>query len=169
MRSLSPTVLEPPWKAQLQAIAWGAGLTGVLALTLPKLSPELAGTAEVLPFSLLEQTRGGDGEAPVYPAPLRALDGKVVSVTGFAVPYDDPQRAVKLLLCASGGGCFFCAPARSNATMLVHRASDLPFSCWNQGPVTFTGRLRLFSAAAPGEDAGFLFTLDHAELAAAAP
>ncbi|MEO7100326.1 MAG: DUF3299 domain-containing protein [Luteolibacter sp.] len=150
-------------REKIHWLVWGVVVIGLTYVTLPPLPKKASGSSTSIPFSLLAgTTRKGDAP-PVYPAELVALDGRRVTVSGFATPYDDPQTAAKLLLTQGGGGCYFCAPPKENGVVLVRRASKLPLSLGRNEPLTFEGTLHLAHADVTDEEAGqFLFTLDEA-------
>ena len=134
-------------------------------MTLPTLPKAASSSSTAIPFSLLAKATREEDARPVYPADLTALDGRRVTLSGFATPYDDPQTATKLLLAQGGGGCFFCAPPRANGVVLVRRASRAPLPLWKNEPLTFEGTLHLAHPDSVDDEAGqFLFTLDEAGL-----
>jgi hypothetical protein len=73
-----------------------------------KSSPPLApGAAQPIKFQLLQMTTCDDVGTATYPAKLQKLDGQRVSVTGFLMPYDNPQEMGKLLLTKDSSSCFY--------------------------------------------------------------
>ncbi|MEO5716376.1 MAG: DUF3299 domain-containing protein [Luteolibacter sp.] len=152
-------------REKIHWLLWGVVAIAAIYLTLPPLPKTASRSSTAVPFPLLLETiRNGDAP-PVYPAGLVALDGRRVTISGFATPYDDPQTAAKLLLSEGGGGCYFCAPPGANGVVLVRRASKAPLSLWQNEPLTFEGTLHLTRADSTDEEAGrFLFTLDDAGL-----
>ena len=150
-------------REKIHWLVWSVVVIGLTYVTLPPLPKKASGSSTSVPFSLLAKATRNGGELPVYPADLIALEGRRVTLTGFASPYDDPETAAKLLLTQGGGGCYFCAPPRENGVVLVRRASKLPLSLWRNEALTFEGTLRLAHADVTDEEAGqFLFTLDEA-------
>ena len=144
-------------------LVWGIVIVAILYLSLPPAPRAASSSSVAIPFSLLAKTTRDQGSPPVYPADLIALDGRRVTISGFATPYDDPQTALKLLLAQGGGGCFFCAPPRVNGVVLVRRTPKASQFMWTNQPLTFEGILHLSHADSTDEDARYFpFTLDEA-------
>ena len=103
---------------------------------------------------------------PEFPDELRSLDGKRVRITGFVMPYDDPEKLQKLLLVETPGGCFFCAPPNANALLFVRRDAKDGALAFGMDPVTFDGTLSLWHAGMQKSDEArqFLFTLNDARV-----
>ena len=101
---------------------------------------------------------------PEFPDELRNLDGRRVRITGFVMPYDDPEKLQKILLVETPGGCFFCSPPSANALLFVRRDPKDGALEIGMDPVAFEGTLHLWHAGMKkGDDARqFLFTLDDA-------
>jgi len=144
-------------------LLYGGVIIGLAYLTLPRLPKAASRDSTAIPFSLLAETKRNEDGVPSYPTTLMALNGRRVTISGFATPYDNPEIAAKLLLTQCGSGCFFCAPPRANGVVLVRRTSNMPLLLWGNGPLTFEGTLHLAHADSTDEEARqFLFTLDEA-------
>lgn len=122
-------------------------------------------TAVPISFKLLSRTRCGGTESPVYPDELRACEGRIVTISGFATPYDDPQHPAKMLLTQTGSGCFFCAPPDARGVVLIRCSSNEVPVLWGTNAVTFEGTLHLVRPDSTDEEAKrFLFAIDGATL-----
>jgi hypothetical protein len=153
-------------REKIHYLIWSLVVIVLTYLTTPSRQQKSpSGTSVAVPFSLLAETTRNEESLPRYPAHLLALDDHRVTISGFATPYDDPQIASKLLLAASGGSCYFCAPPRVNGVVLVRRISKSPLPLWKNQQLTFEGMLHLVHADTKDEEARqFFFTLDEASM-----
>lgn len=120
--------------------------------------------ATTITFAILGKTTFSNTPPPKFPAELRKLEGKRVRISGFASPYDNPEKLTKMLLSNSPGGCFFCSPSSVNAVVFVRRIpADKPLKNIDD-MVEVEGILHLWRAEMnKGDEAkGFLFTIDQA-------
>ena len=120
---------------------------------------------QTLTFELLEKTVYSEKPPPIFPAELRKLEGKRVRLSGFMIPYDDPEKLFKLMLVKTPGGCFFCSPPSPTSVVFVRRpATDSPLS-YTTEIIVFEGILHLWHSELKDDDEtkGFFFTLDDAK------
>ncbi len=123
---------------------------------------ELGGTE--ISFGLLAKTVVNLLPPPKFPPELGQLEGKRIHISGFPIPYDDPEHMKKLMLVSSPGGCFFCSPPAANGIVFVRRAPGDPKLSDDVIMVNVEGTLRLWRAEMKDDDEakGFLFTIDDA-------
>ena len=124
------------------------------------------GSISALSFDLLTQTVVSATPPPKYLPQLHALEGKRVRISGFVMPFHDPEMLTQLMLVKSSGLCSCCNPPDLNAKVLVRRKTqDAPLALDGQ-PQTFVGTLHLWRSDLPemSESRRFLFTLDDASI-----
>jgi len=119
-----------------------------------------------LSFELLEKTEYNDEWVPVFPKELSKMEGKLIRITGFITPYDDPKNLVKLILVKSPGGCFFCSPPPPTDVVFVRQTANDPPLKYSFDPISFEGifHLRRSDMKEDDEAKGFFFTLDDAKV-----
>ena len=119
-----------------------------------------------LNFELLEKTEYSNEWIPAFPMELSKLEGKRLHITGFIVPYDNPETLSKLMLVKSPGGCFFCMPPLPTDVVFVRRTATDPPLKYSFESTSFEGTLHLWhSEMKEDEEAkGFFFTLDDAKV-----
>ena len=117
-------------------------------------------------FELLEKTKFSKEMEPVFPAELFDLEGKPVRLSGFMIPYDDPEKLEKLMLVKAPGGCFFCTPPMPNSVVFVRRAANDPPLKFSLDQISFEGTLHLRRPEMKKDDEakGFFFTIDDAKV-----
>lgn len=120
---------------------------------------------QVISYKLLSEALLDEGAIPAFSESLKQLEGAHVCITGFAVPYDDPENLQKFLLVEAPGGCYFCQPPAANAVILVRREPKdgrLPHTF---GGITVEGTFHLWRNDLKDDDEakGFLFTIDDAK------
>lgn len=103
----------------------------------------------------LAQARIGTLADPEFPAKVKALDGKPVSLRGFMLPLAEGAQHSRFILAANPVGCTACERP-SPATMLNVQVKAPVRE--TREPVVVTGTLRL----KPHE--GLFYRLDRAEL-----
>lgn len=120
--------------------------------------------AQPLAFELLEKTKINVSMEPVFPAELHSLEGKPVRISGFMIPYDDPEQLAKLILVKTPGGCFFCTPPMPNSVVFVRRSAADPPLKFTTDQISFEGILHLRRPEMKKDDEakGFFFTIDDA-------
>lgn len=78
---------------------------------------------------------------PRFPAALKKLDGKIVTIKGYVVPFD--RTGAKVALSANSyAACFFCGKAGPASVMTINLVKPNTKYRTDQYR-TFTGRLRL--------------------------
>jgi len=121
----------------------------------------------------LESLRGGaadESQSPVFPDELRKLDGKRVSLSGFVIPYADPDKMSKMMLTKAPVGCFFCNPPKENGVVFVRLAATEKPINMDSETITVEGTLRLVQPAGKDEEAQqFFFTIDDAKVTKSTP
>lgn len=118
-------------------------------------------------FDLLAKTVYAGRSIPSFPSELKKLEGRLVRLSGFVMPYDDPDRLEKLMLVQTPGGCFFCAPPDANAIVFVRRQPKDRAIEYSPDPIKIEGKLVLWNADMNDQDEAkrFLFTIDDARVA----
>lgn len=86
---------------------------------------------------------------------VKALDGKAITVKGFAVPMDGSDQTKHFLLTRNTPVCLYCPPGEPNEVIEVHAAKAF---AWSMRMVTVTGRLKLVN----DEDQAIFFTMENA-------
>ena len=127
--------------------------------------PSASSDAEPISFRLLAETRPDKNGNPIYPEKLLAANGKLVRISGFVAPFNDPQDLSQMVITqgAAGGGCFFCAPPGINGVVLVKLARNEEIS--NGDAVTVEGKMHLDMPDTSGEaTTRFLYVLDQSRL-----
>lgn len=94
---------------------------------------------------------------PTYPAPVKALAGRPISITGFIMPLEEANESNHFILTRYTPGCPFCDPANPNQTVEIFAAHPVPMK---GSMITLTGRFTLQKTAS----AGLFFRLDQAQL-----
>lgn len=82
-----------------------------------------------------------------FPAEVEALNGTVVTVTGFMLPIDAKARSKHFLLSKYTPVCFFCPPGEPNEVVEVLADKAMPVS---DDLVSVTGKLSLIDNAEKG-------------------
>ena len=101
----------------------------VRVATLPHWSTLPRAISPSISFELLGKTTLNSRFEPEFSEELKAYDGQLVNLSGYASPYTDPQDFTKILLSRSPGGCGFCVPPNAGGVILVRRhpgENDLP-------------------------------------------
>lgn len=100
------------------------------------------------PWKLLETTKeitrnqaGTIYSKPIFPASVRALNGKQVKVAGWMSPLDAKARQGRFLLLAYPPGCPFHFHAMPNQFVDVHAA--VPVAVNERDPMVIQGTLQL--------------------------
>ncbi len=145
----------------------GASVAVIIHIGLPSMQPalpEASPLARSVPFSLLAGTTPDDNGNPLYPEKLWAANGKLVTLTGFAAPFNDPQDLTEWILTQSGGGggCFFCAPPGIAGAVLIRCAGKERIAAGDA--VTFEGILHLKTPESGDGKNNFFFTVEQARL-----
>lgn len=110
----------------------------------------------VLSWRTLAKVSGDGRSEPYRVAPeVEALDGTMVTVDGFMMPYDDQPRQREFLLTAYQAHCPFCMPG--GMPSIIDVDTDLPMEV-STDIVTVRGRLTVLH----GEGYGLLYRMRHA-------
>jgi hypothetical protein len=134
-------------------------LTHVDAATLPPVS---ATGINMVPWSVFRDTQVDRKFHPTFPAYLKLLDGKKVTLTGFMQPFNENQDINSFMLIEYPVGCWFCEMPEMNGILHI----ELPrgqSTTYTRGLMRVTGRLVL-NATDPEE---FLFAVRDARVAEA--
>ncbi|WDF70914.1 DUF3299 domain-containing protein [Novosphingobium sp. KACC 22771] len=75
-----------------------------------------------------------------FPAPVKALSGKSISLSGFIMPLDAQSRGTHFMLSKYTPVCAFCPPGEPNEVVEVRTARPIAFI---QKQVTVTGNFAL--------------------------
>jgi tetratricopeptide (TPR) repeat protein len=124
------------------------------------LPPISATEVNVLPWAVLTDTTIDRKHRPTFPAYLRELDGKRVTLTGFMQPLGEDLEQSAFLLIQYPVGCWYCEMPELTGIVYV----ELPegkSAAYSRGLLRVTGRLRL-NATDPEE---FLFAVRQAKVA----
>lgn len=150
---------------------FGVGVLSLVRFLDEPLEVTDGGTAQSLPeidFVLLDQARSLDliDKELDYPAALRELEGRQVTLIGFMAPYDNLNDMSRCMMVPSYVGCTFCSPPSLNQVVYVTQGEDE-----SSGPYAFieepshvTGTLRLSTTDSKheGHAQGFLYSIENA-------
>lgn|GEM_PF-1570858 len=100
-----------------------------------------------------------DGK-PAMPEPVRSLDGKPVTIKGFALPLHEAGEAETLFLAKYPRGCYFCNPPGMADVVVVKVAGGRKVPLLNR-PICAYGT---FHAATGSEDDEGLYVVTDATL-----
>ena len=109
---------------------------------------------------ILAKTRIGEDDrrgvfTAAFPPEVKALNGRIVTLSGFMLPLDATDRSRHFLLSRYTPVCFFCPPGAPNEVVEVAARNGVPIT---DRMLTITGRLTL----ADGADKGLFFQIDQA-------
>lgn len=100
----------------------------------------------------------GEYEKPVFPSEVRELEGKVVTLPGYLVPFDGGLKAKQFMLSSLPlNACFFCGVGGPETVIEVKSKQDVSYTA---KPVEISGVLRLNDS----NPDGMVYTLEQAEL-----
>ncbi len=103
------------------------------------------------------EEKGIEYEKPVFTKEVRALDGKVVTLPGFLVPFDGGMKAKRFMLSSLPlNACFFCGVGGPETVVEVFSVKDVTYT---DKPVQVTGTLRLNDS----DPDRLIYTLEKAE------
>ncbi len=111
-------------------------------------------------WAVLRRTRVAEDDrrglfTATFPPEVKALQGRVVTLSGFLLPLDTDARTRHFLLSKYTPVCFFCPPGQPNEVVEVSARNGVPIT---DGLLTVTGRLSLTSTT----DKGLFFRMDEA-------
>lgn len=114
----------------------------------------------------LQGPSGGEEDAPaVFPEELKKLEGKRVTVSGFSIPYDDPEKMSKFLMLKAVLGCFYCSPPGEDELLFIRLGAKEKPPEIDGKKLTVEGTLHLKTPDSKDEEAKqFLFTIDDAKI-----
>ena len=109
-----------------------------------------------LPWRVLAKVEG-DGRVEPYriDPEVKALDGEMVTIDGYMLPYDDRPRQREFLLTAYQAHCPFCMPG--GMPSIIDVDVDLPMDV-STNIVTVRGRLTVLE----GEGYGLIYRMSDA-------
>lgn len=83
----------------------------------------------------------GEFDKPVFSKAARALDGKVVTLPGYMVPFENGIKGTHFMLSAMPlNACFFCGVGGPESVVEVFAKSPVSFT---EKPIEIKGTLRL--------------------------
>lgn len=100
-----------------------------------------------------------------YPAEIKALDSKRISILGFMAPWEKVNDLTTFMLMPGYVGCYFCNPPAVTQVILVEqRNPEKKKRPYVNEAIVVTGTLRLFTFASqhPAHQADFMYALDDA-------
>ncbi len=105
-------------------------------------------------------------DAPtVFPEVIKKLDGKRVRISGFVVPYDDPEKLSKFIVLKTVVGCFYCNPPGEDEVLFIRLSAKEKPPELDGKKLTVEGTLHLKNPESKDEEAKqFLFTIDDAKV-----
>jgi len=90
------------------------------------------------------------------PPEVKALDGTVVTISGFVLPMDSQSKTSHFLLSKRTPTCPYCPPGEPNEVVEVYSKAALP---WDDALLTMRGTFTLIN----NTDNGIFFVLKNAE------
>ncbi len=100
----------------------------------------------------------GDYDKPVFPPAVKALEGKVVSLPGYIVPFDNGMKASTFMLSSLPlNACFFCGVGGPETVIEVHTREQISYT---DRPMQIKGTLRLNDK----DPDKMIYTLEQAEV-----
>ena len=122
-------------------------------------------TATPLTYEMMAKSVYKEDAPTVFPEELKKLEGKRVKVSGFPVPYDDPEKMSKFLMLKAVVGCFYCNPPGEDGILFVRLSTKEKPPEMDGEKLTVEGTLHLKKAESKDEEAKqFLFTIDDAKI-----
>jgi hypothetical protein len=83
----------------------------------------------------------GDYQKPIFSAATKALNGKVVTLPGYMIPFDNGMKGTKFMFSSLPiNACFFCGVGGPEGVIEVTTKQPLSFS---DKPIEIKGILRL--------------------------
>lgn len=83
----------------------------------------------------------GDYQKPIFSAAAKALDGKVVTLPGYMIPFDNGMKGTRFMFSSLPiNACFFCGVGGPEGVVEVTTKQPLSFS---DKPIEIKGILRL--------------------------
>lgn len=83
----------------------------------------------------------GDYQKPIFSAATKALNGKVVTLPGYMIPFDNGMKGTKFMFSSLPiNACFFCGVGGPEGVVEVTTKQPLSFS---DKPIEIKGILRL--------------------------
>lgn len=109
----------------------------------------------------IEYTKGSDSngvyEKPVFTNEVRKLEGKVVTLPGYLVPFDGGLTSRKFMLSSLPlNACFFCGVGGPETVVEVKTVENVRYT---EKPVELSGVLRLNHS----DPDGMVYTLEQAQ------
>jgi hypothetical protein len=109
----------------------------------------------------IQYSKGSDAngtyEKPVFTSEVRKLEGKVVTLPGYLVPFDGGLKARQFMLSSLPlNACFFCGVGGPETVIEVKAKQEVRYT---EKPVEVTGVLRLNDS----DPDGMVYTLEQAE------
>lgn len=104
-------------------------------------------------FSVLGKWKYIEGKTPI-PANVKALDGKILELTGFMMPINEVKNIRQFILIQSLWGCCFGQAPEANHILVVHMEDEKRVDFYPD-PIRVTGR---FSVGETREE-GFLVSI----------
>ena len=138
--TLSLSLVAVPATAQLLG---GGPKQDVKDIWKPAATPQ-GGTSWKLLESTKETQRGGQGviySKPVFPAGVKAHNGKQIKVAGWMMPLDKAARQKRFVLLAYPPGCPFHFHAMPNQFIEVLAPAGVPLN--ERDPLVIAGTLQL--------------------------
>ena len=99
----------------------------------------------------------GQYEKPIFPDEVKVLDGKVVTLPGYLVPFDGGMKAKRFILSSLPlNACFFCGVGGPETVVEVQSEKEVSYT---DKPVQITGTLKLNDS----DPDRMIYTLERAE------
>jgi hypothetical protein len=112
-----------------------------------------------LPWAVVTDTTVDTKFRATFPAYLKELDGKQVSLSGFMQPFGDDSECAAFMLIEYPVGCWYCEMPAVTGIVLVELPRDQTFTS-RRGLLKATGKLMLNTT----DPENFLYTLRDAQV-----
>lgn len=114
---------------------------------------------DILPWSLMRETKGSMRRGGEFSEELLALDGHLVNVMGFMVPQEQFRNVTNFMMLPLPIECYFCAMPPDRDIMNVELKEGETEDIWKE-PVLIIGTLNIHQ----GPDVRFFYSLTDAVL-----
>lgn len=88
-----------------------------------------------------EKDNFGEYERPIFSPEVKALQGKVISLPGYMVPFENTGKRQHFVLSSTPlNACFFCGVGGPETVIEVHLGNSIDYT---DKPIQVSGRLKL--------------------------
>lgn len=114
---------------------------------------------ELLPWKLLQETKGSLRSGGIYAEELLAMDGEHVDIIGFIVPLNQFRDMDEFILLPVPIECYFCRMPPARDVLYVQMAEGETVDYVWQEPILVNGNIKIQQ----GEDKKFFYVIENAK------